>query len=156
MPDRPRLLHPLSLADLLETVFKGHPLEKRIHEGRIWQVWNEAVGEKIASRAQPVKLANGILTVAVSSPSWMQQLGFLKKEIVAKINDLAGEQLVSDLFLKAGSLRSPSSLPSPKRKPPRRLTSEEETWIAEETGGLDADLAGAFTSLMRRHLADRD
>lgn len=156
MPDRPRLLRPLPLADLLETVFKGHPLEKRIHEGRIWQVWDEAVGQKIASRAQPAKLANGILTVAVSSPSWMQQLGFLKKDIVAKVNDLAGEQLVTDLFLKAGSLRSPPSPSSPKRKPPRRLTSEEEAWISEETGDLDADLASAFTSLMRRDLADRD
>lgn len=156
MPDRPRLLRPLPLAELLETVFKDHPLEKRIHEGRIWQVWEEAVGQKIASRAQPVKLANGILTVAVSSPSWMQQLGFLKKEIVAKVNDLAGEHLVTDLFLKAGSLRSQSSPAPVKRKSPRRLTSEEEAWIAEETGSLDKDLAGAFTSLMRKHLADRD
>ena len=35
---------PVAVADLLSSAFQGKPAEKRLKEGKIWLVWDAAVG----------------------------------------------------------------------------------------------------------------
>jgi predicted nucleic acid-binding Zn ribbon protein len=70
----------------------------------IWQLWESAVGEVVAKNAQPSAFKGKLLLVEVSSSSWMQQLQFLKTELINKINLALGEALVDDITFKIGSL----------------------------------------------------
>lgn len=67
---------------------------------RIWELWDEAVGDHIARNAHPAYLKNHILVVHVASSAWIQQLQFSKKSIIQKINQAAGSHLVSDIKFK--------------------------------------------------------
>jgi hypothetical protein len=147
----------VALSSILGEVFRGKPLEKRLKEGRIWQVWDSAVGEQIAAKARPANFRDGVLTVMVSNAPWMQQLNFLKKGMIGKINAALGEELVREIFLKAGSPQKlPLETPPPKKKS-RQLTSSENERIARETAEIgDSELREAFAELLAKHLSNKE
>jgi hypothetical protein len=152
MAERERMRRPAPLSELFSAVFRGTPAETRLREGAIWQVWPAAVGKQIAGRARPVAIRDGILTVAVTSAPWMQQLTFLKKGIIEKLNTSLGEDLVRDIQLKAGRPESP---PVPKEAKPakRSLTAAERQLVAEQAATVtDPELREAFANLMAQHL----
>ncbi len=60
------------------------------------------MGEAIAENAQPAAIRGKLLVVNVSSSIWMQQLQFNKKEMLKKINDALGKQLVNEIKFKVG------------------------------------------------------
>jgi hypothetical protein len=41
---RKKMRRPMAVADLLSSAFLGKPAEARLKEGRIWLVWDRAVG----------------------------------------------------------------------------------------------------------------
>jgi hypothetical protein len=99
----PRRSHPVALSTVIGGIFAGTPIGQRLKEARIWTLWDEAVGPTVASKARPVQFRDGILTVAVTSAPWLQQLSFMKRDLVTALNQSCGEEMVRDIFLKAGS-----------------------------------------------------
>lgn len=151
---RSRMSRPRPVADLLAEALRGQPAERRLKEGRIWLVWDEAVGERIASLARPVSFRDGTLTVAVANAPWMQQLNFLKRGIVEKLNSLLGEAVVRDIYLKAGRAEAPADAPPESRPPPRELTQAEQEFVAVETETVDdPELREIISRLMAKHLS---
>jgi hypothetical protein len=150
---RTRLPYPAAVSDLLSVAFQGTPAERRLREGKVWLVWESAVGRQIAERARPVNFRDGTLTVAVSSAPWMQQLNFLKKGILEKLNALLGEELVREIHLKAGNTDRAVPPAAPEKRPKRRLSPEERQKIARSTDPVsDPDLRQALAELLERHL----
>lgn len=141
---------PAPVTDLLTSLLRGTPAELRLKEGRIWEVWDEAVGAKIASHAQPAAFREGTLTLHVDSAPWLQQLNYLKKELVTKVNDALDQELVKEIQLKSGKVRSPS--PAASQAPKRReLSAEEQSWIKEQAeAACDPELRAVFERLIRR------
>jgi hypothetical protein len=154
MPDkREKMPRPAALADLLTTALRGTPTEKRLKEGKIWLVWNAAVGKEIARRARPVSFRDGTLTVAVSSAPWMQQLAFMKKGIMEKVNACLGEEIVREIYLKAGRTEPVISRNAPEKRHERPLSSEQRQKIAAQTDPIaDPELRRALAALLSRHM----
>lgn len=71
---------------------------------RVWDLWDAAVGAAIAADAQPEAFKGKILIVRVSSSTWIHHLQFLKKDIIAKINDALGRELVGEIKFKIGTI----------------------------------------------------
>ena len=69
---------------------------------RVWDVWPSAVGEPIGSNTSPAAFKGKLLIVNVVDSAWLQQLWFLKKEIIGKVNDSLGEDLVEEIKFKIG------------------------------------------------------
>ena len=150
---RKKMTRPLAIADLLATAFTGKPAGRRLEEGEIWLIWNAAVGKQIAAKAYPVSFRDGILTVAVSSAPWMQQLTFLKQGMIDKLNTRLGAELVRDIYLKAGISQASPTPPGTPKKACRRLTAEESRHIREQTADIcDPELREAFARVLTRDL----
>ncbi len=149
---RKKMPRPLAVGDLLAAVLSGTPAERRLGEGKIWLVWDAAVGKQIASKARPVSFRDGTLTVAVINASWMQQLSFLKKQLMEKVNGRLGEELVSEIYLKAGRVKASFPRPEPEKKSTRQLTEDENRRIAEQTESVrDPELREVFARLLAKH-----
>lgn len=71
---------------------------------RIWSLWDNAVGEVIAGNARPEAFKGKLLLVNVTSSTWAHQLQFLKKDIIAKVNQALGKALVEDIRFKIGPI----------------------------------------------------
>lgn len=149
-----RKSHPVAVAGLLDHIFLGKPLEKRLREGKIWQVWDSAVGKQIAVQARPVNFRDGVLTVMVSNAPWMQQLNFMKKGIIEKLNRALGEEMVREIYLRAGRPEALPLEPQLPKRPVRALTAAENAHIADQTADIsDPELREAFARLLTRHLS---
>ena len=153
---RPRMRRPAAVSDLLSAILRGTPAEKRLKEGEIWLVWEDAVGSRIASHARPAGFRDGTLTVTVDSAPWMQQLSFLKRDIVGKVNAKLRSELVKDLYFKAGKIAGAPAAKQPHVPKRRQLTAEERAWIDEQTASVDdPDLQAVFASLLKRDRENR-
>jgi len=71
---------------------------------RIWALWDETMGVTIAENARPEAFKGQLLVVQVTNSPWMQQLQFLKKDIIQKLNSALGKELVKDIKFKIGSM----------------------------------------------------
>jgi hypothetical protein len=152
---RPKMHRPAAVSDLLGAVLRGTPVEKRLHEGRIWQFWEQAVGSRIASHAVPAAFRDGTLTLTVDSAPWMQQLTYLKQELIAKLNGELGEELVSEIYMKAGRVSVPAPA-TPWVQKRRQLSADELRWISEQSQSVaDPDLRAVFERLIKRDRENR-
>ena len=97
------------LGSVLPGILKKHNIAFDAEEDRLLEVWQKAVGKRIAAQTRPDRLRRNTLFVKVSSPAWMQQLHTLKTEIIEKINTLLGKELVKDVHFAIGAV-SPAVL----------------------------------------------
>lgn len=69
--------------------------------------WPQAVGRRIASRARAVALADSTLIVEVDEV-WQGQLSTLRSQILARLKEVLGKEIVADMDLR---VRIPRRLP---------------------------------------------
>jgi len=97
-------MRPQRIKRILNATLRKLGLEKRIKECAILSFWNEAVGENIASHTRPVKVYDGRMTVFVESPSWTQELTFLKSGIMERLNSTIGKEVIKDIYFRIGEI----------------------------------------------------
>lgn len=143
---------PEPLASLLRSGFAATGLGERLKDLAIWQRWEQVVGPAIARRAKPLRLSGGVLTVVVGSAPWMQQLSFMKADLLAKLNSSLGEERIREIVLRSGTVNEPYSSEEEVQPAARSLSQEEHDWIAQQVGAVgDHELQCEFRSLMEQH-----
>ena len=93
-----------SLGDILQTFLKERNIFLSSERQRIREVWLKAVGPQIAEQTSPDRLKKGSLFVKVSTSIWMQQLHFLKEEMIDKINQQMGKDFITNIFFSIGDV----------------------------------------------------
>ena len=68
----------------------------------LWERWPDAVGPAVAENSRPVAVKGRVLTVNVTSSAWMQQLQFLKADLIARLNRALGEARVAEIRFRVG------------------------------------------------------
>lgn len=107
MKKRPAQAKFQSLGDILEKILKKKDIHITSEKRRLHDIWIKAVGSRIADQTSPEKLQKGTLFVKVSNSVWMQQLHFLKAEIIEKLKRQTGEQPINNISFSIGEV-SPS------------------------------------------------
>jgi hypothetical protein len=77
------------LGDVLGGVEPG--VKQRLSQVAALSRWSEIVGEELAKNTRPIKLSPELLTVAVPSSVWAQELSLRKFEIIDKVRPFLGE-----------------------------------------------------------------
>ena len=109
MSEKRKKKAPEKIHSILERVLSGLNLGIKAKQFEIWEVWDSVVGQHIARQAQPQQIRNMVLWTVVSSSTWMQQLGFMKKTIVDRLNERIGEEVVKDIRFRMGEVPSPDT-----------------------------------------------
>ena len=71
---------------------------------QVWNVWQGVVGSAVAENARPAAFKGNLLLVHVSSSPWLQQLQFLKGDIIIRLNQALKQELVKEVKFKIGPL----------------------------------------------------
>lgn len=99
---------PMPLSGLLRTLIGELGVEDRLAQSRALLVWEEAAGPLVAAQARPLRITRGRLELSVPSATWRNQLSFMKHDLLLRLNQLAGEEVVRDLvFLNQPADRNP-------------------------------------------------
>jgi len=96
------------LSGLLPRVLRQLGLEEGLLGWRAVEEWGEIVGPRIASHTRAVSFRDGVLQIEVDGSAWMHELGFLKRDLVRKVNRHLGSARVRDVRLvvpRGGILR---------------------------------------------------
>jgi len=153
MPKRPKMPFPRPLSGLVQESLVGFELAERLRETEIWRIWPDVVGKTLASRAHPVRIINGTLTVAVSSAPWMQELRFMTAMMKEKLNSCLGAEVVREIVLKAGRVEMPTAEVPETIAAPRQLTPHQLSSIEAHSSTIkDPETRQAFIELMRTNL----
>lgn len=90
------------IGELVGRVLGKYRLEADHDLTKLWELWEDTVGQTIAENTRPAAFKGKILIVYVSSSTWMQQLQFLKKDIIAKVNKALGKELIEEIKFRIG------------------------------------------------------
>jgi len=141
---------PRPLSGLVRENLVGTGLAERLREAEIWRIWPDVVGATLASRAYPVRIINGTLTVAVSSAPWMQELRFMTEVMKEKLNSSLGSEVVRDIVLKAGRVENPPAEVPDEVTKTRTLTPQQLALIEAQSASIsDPETRQAFIELMK-------
>jgi len=155
MVKRARMRFPLPLGDVARQEISALGLTERLREAEIWRLWPEVVGPTVATRAMPLRIIKGTLTVVVSSGPWKQELGFLKGMMKDKLNACLGGDVVKDIVLKAGKVDQYAATPPEEVPVKKRLTARQKAFIDEQSAAIDdVETREAFVALMKASYQD--
>ncbi|MBI3754531.1 MAG: DUF721 domain-containing protein [Deltaproteobacteria bacterium] len=120
---------PTRLGHIIDSSFFSPDLETFGKGFLVYKIWPKAVGPGIAKRARPLKLSGKILSVTVDTSAWMEELKYLKEDIIKKINDELKERTVEDIVFRLGKIpEKDNATPHPAIRPSqsqRQLTQKE-------------------------------
>ncbi len=154
---------PKTVGSILQDALSRLNLDRDLDDYRIWQGWDEVVGDLISRNAQPSRLDGSRLVVVVRSSTWMQELSLLQRELVERLNRWMGRQVISEIFLVVGKVPETSTAAGRRRREkstartrPATMRAADGPDDAETTPTADFDrsamsdaIAEAFDSLWR-------
>ena len=131
---------------LLQTIVStidGTPFKDQF---RVRDMWEAVVGPHIAKKATPEGIRNGILQVSVVSSVWMQELTFMKQQILERINQACESSGVKDIRFRLGETLPGMDNSDEEMLP--ELTEGEQKEIEQQTATVtDRDLRDSLQSL---------
>ena len=95
---------PVHVADLLGDLIVDLRQSRAAPMVRLCDQWKALVGPAIAASSRPVGLKGSLLLVHVASSVWMQELDFLRADLIARINHCLPEVHISEIRFKIGPL----------------------------------------------------
>ena len=85
---------------MLKEFLQDNKLDTKFKERELIESWEEMVGRAIGRATQKIYIRNGKLYVVLSSSVVRNELHMLRDEIVRKLNERIGEQIITELILR--------------------------------------------------------
>ncbi len=89
--------NPEQIGKILTKNLRNLGIERRLKEENIVLNWSRLVGERIASRANPLRVRDSILFVSVENASWRNELFFMKRKIIEELNRSVRGNVIRDI-----------------------------------------------------------
>ncbi len=88
--------------------------------------WSTIVGKTLAAHTRPIRCQGGYLEVASDGKGWRKQLGSMRREFCARVNQAWGGNLIREIKFVAAK-------PGPKRVP-SELDNEHTRFVPKRKG----------------------
>ena len=82
-----------------------YQVNKKKEEFEILRDWENIAGKGISENTCPLYIVKGRLYIAATGSSWCQEVSFLKSNILQRINEKIGREIVKDIICKVGKTR---------------------------------------------------
>lgn len=92
------------LGGLIRQWVKRRRCEPQVDDSLLRLKWSSFVGERIGAHTRPRELKDGVLTVIVGDSAWLNELSFLRRELITKVNEGLGRRVVREIRLLSGPL----------------------------------------------------
>jgi predicted nucleic acid-binding Zn ribbon protein len=99
-----RITPPSPVGDTLGALVKRRGWEERLRGSTAASRWVEVVGDDLATRCEPVRVAGGTLVVRAESQVWATQLKYLIPQLKDNATRLLGEGTIRNVRLVVGPL----------------------------------------------------
>jgi hypothetical protein len=93
-----------SFGSVLSGLAKRLGLQVHLFELHLQQQWRDIIGEPVGSHTWPTQVRFKKLYLLARNSVWTQQLVFLKPELLAKLNEWAGSEMLTDIAFRVGEI----------------------------------------------------
>ncbi len=131
----------VKIASALQPILERLDVEGEYGFARLIRAWPAIAGETIARRTEVVSLKFHTAVIKVSGAMWIQELSLMKAQILARVREEIGDDVVRDIRFIAGRLS--------RRNPPRLRTVPRPVRLSIELPPIkDPELKRAFERLI--------
>ncbi|MFA5164621.1 MAG: DUF721 domain-containing protein [Candidatus Omnitrophota bacterium] len=95
---------PIAISEAMESVLRGLGGGRGPQAGSVSAAWAKAAGEDGLKHTKPMDIKDGVLIVHVDSSGWLHKLTMEKIQLLSKIKEEIGEDLVKDIKLRIGGV----------------------------------------------------
>jgi len=88
------------LGDALKQFVQNSKLKNGIRAAQIEEVWLELMGNTIAKYTDKIYIFDQKLFIETSVGPLKNELGFQKQQIIDKVNEKMGENIITDVIIK--------------------------------------------------------
>ena len=157
---RRKTSRPLLVGDILQETLKRRNIPIDCRDQEIVTGWEKVVGPVIFQQTRPEKIRNRTLYLKVSSPIWMQQLQFMKTELIEKVNTALGKGAVHNIFFNLGVIEPQPAKPGKQEfhldENAFPLKPRDQRMIQESIAQIkDTELGKAIERAMRKGIIRR-
>jgi predicted nucleic acid-binding Zn ribbon protein len=85
------------MAGVLPRVLRQLGLEEGLLGWRAVREWEQVVGPRVSRHTRAIAFRDGVLQIEVEGSAWMHELGFLKTDLMRKVNRHLGSRLVRNI-----------------------------------------------------------
>ena len=89
--------HMKALGKAIDELVDRLGIGRKVREYEAVLQWGLIVGEKVAGISAATGIQKGVLIVRVRTAPWRNELNLLKPEIIRKMNEALGEEIVKDI-----------------------------------------------------------
>lgn len=89
-----------TIGSIIQQWLRENKLEEKAQQTAVPHYWIEIVGETVARQTRVETIDKGRMYVAVESAVWRNELAMRRDEIVKKVNEYFGAELVKELVLR--------------------------------------------------------
>jgi predicted nucleic acid-binding Zn ribbon protein len=89
-----------NIGDVIRAYLRESGLDKPLKERQLVQSWESLLGRSVARATTKIFIRDGKLFVYLNSSVIRNELFMLQDEILKKLNEAAGEELVREIILK--------------------------------------------------------
>ena len=88
------------MGEAIRAYLKETKLERPLKERELLSSWESLLGKSVARATRDIQIRDGKLIVTLTSSVVRNELYMLRDEIIRKLNEAAGEELISGVILK--------------------------------------------------------
>jgi len=89
-----------AIGEVLREYIREMKMDKKLKETEIIQSWESLMGKTIASYTSNIYISRGILFIELTSSVVKNELIMLREDIRNRLNELAGEELITKIVFK--------------------------------------------------------
>lgn len=89
-----------SLGSIIQQWLRDNGYEEKFRENSVPDYWVDIVGEAVARQTRVERIDRGTMFISVSSAVWRNELMMRREEIISKVNQRFGAQVVKEIVLR--------------------------------------------------------
>lgn len=89
--------HPQQIEDIIRSIVRQNGLETPLLQRRLLNAWEEVAGASVAAYTTDKAIRNQTLWVKINSPAMRSELSMIKAELVRKLNNKVGGQVICEI-----------------------------------------------------------
>lgn len=90
----------VTLKEAIQKLIKTYELQGKLTENHLNNSWEQIMGKMVANYTRSLQLNNGRLVVRLNSSVLRQELSSNKTQVINRLNEYFGKEVVEDLVLK--------------------------------------------------------
>lgn len=88
------------IGKVIEDYIEALDVNGKLKEVRLIRSWEEIVGKTVAKKTDNIYIKDGKLFVEMNSSIARNELSMLKSSLIDRLNEKAGDTIISDIIIK--------------------------------------------------------